>query len=130
MANMNRVQVIQTVPSGNDTIDPYPLIPRGAAKILCITPKTYAEICRAYKSLRAFCRGLSGRPAKRSLDLGQIKKDFSKKLPSNAEKTQFSDYEASNAISVNECDYRRWCRVSEWFKEFGQDSDANMKGYL
>ena len=114
---------------GNDTIDPYPLIPRGAAKILCTTPKTYAEICRAYKTIRAFCRSLSGRPAKRSFNLGQIKKDFSKKLPSDAEKTHLSDYEASNAISVNECDWRRWVRVKEWFNEYGPDAD-NLKDSL
>jgi hypothetical protein len=30
------------------------------------------------------------------------------------------DYQPSNAIAVNECDYRRWCRVSEWFNTFGQ----------
>jgi hypothetical protein len=39
------------------------------------------------------------------------------------EKTHFSAYEPSNAIAVNECDYRRWCRVKEWFAEFGPEAE-------
>jgi len=97
-------------------------MPRGPAKILCITPKTYAEICRAYKTILAFCRGLSGRPAKRSFNLGQIKKDFSEKNQPDNENNRFPDYEPSNAIYTNECDYRRWCRVNEWFTEFGPEA--------
>jgi len=39
------------------------------------------------------------------------------------EKTHFLAYEPSNAIAVNECDYRRWCRVNEWFAEFGPEAE-------
>lgn len=104
---------------GNDTIYPYPLIPAQATKILCITDETFKNIQEAYQ---AFCRGLRGRSLKRSLNPGQIKKNFLGQKQPNPKKTHFSDYEPTQAIYVNECDYRRWCRVSEWFNQYGPDA--------
>ena len=42
--------------SGNDTIDPYPLIPRETAKILCITLKTFTEISQSFNAFRNFIK--------------------------------------------------------------------------
>jgi len=33
------------------------------------------------------------------------------------------DYEPTNAIYTNTSDYRRWCRVTEWFSHFGPDAE-------
>jgi hypothetical protein len=41
-----------------------------------------------------------------------------------------TDYEPTNAIYVNECDYRRWCRVNEWFAEFGPDAEKSERNDL
>lgn len=33
------------------------------------------------------------------------------------------DYEPTNAINLNTCDYRRWVRVKEWFNTFAQGAE-------
>jgi hypothetical protein len=96
---------------GNDTIDPYPLIPAGLNKILCITHETFTAISLSYE---AFRESIKTTTASRKLNL-QLKPTIT--LP---EPKYQRDYEPSNAIQVNECEYRRWCRVSEWFKSYGQ----------
>jgi hypothetical protein len=95
---------------GNDTIDPYPLIPREAAKVLCITHEAFARINREYHRFQNSIR----KPALRKTAARQITK------PEDAQKNQTRpiNYEPTNAIYMNTCDYRRWCRVSEWFAQF------------
>jgi len=105
---------------GNDTIDPYPLIPGEAKKILIAKNDIFEEFRLRYK---AFLKDLKGRPAKRSSNLGTIRRHSLRLKTPSAEKTHFLPYEPSPAIVVNECDYRRWCRVSEWFREFGPDAE-------
>jgi len=112
---------------GNDTIDPYPLISKEAKRILCITDSTFQKICAKFQ---AFCRGLAGRPKARSCHLEANKRHFSAPQQPDTDKRHFSDYEPTNAIYFNECDYRRWCRVSEWFKEFGPDAEKNTNNYV
>ena len=104
--------------SGNDTIDPYPLISWEARKILIVRKDVFRELQDCYQ---AFCRGLRGRLAQRSSHIKAPRSHFLKPQTSLPEKTHFLTYEPSNAVAVNECDYRRWCRVSEWFAEFGLD---------
>lgn len=97
---------------GNDTIDPYPLIPVEAKKILCITQSTYLNIYQAYQAFRESIKTVvQALPALKTMapTIHQ---------PITYEYTR--DYQPSNAIYVNECDYRRWCRVSEWFNTYGQ----------
>ena len=97
---------------GNDTIDPYPLIPVEAKKILCITQETFLNICQAYQAFRESIKPvILSKPVVKS-----IASTTSQTI--NYEYTR--DYEPSNAIQVNECDFRRWCRVSEWFNTYGQ----------
>jgi hypothetical protein len=108
---------------GNDTIDPYPLIPGEAAKILCITPETFARISQAYRAFRNFIK----RPDSRKV--------VEPKCQSKPKDTVLTvnhqrDYEPTNAIYVNECDYRRWVRVKEWFDEYGPDADKFEKTLL
>ena len=105
---------------GNDTIDPYPLIPAEAMKILCITDEAFKNIKEAYQ---AFCQGLRGRLPKRSLNPSPIRESLLVQKQPVLKKKHFSDYEPSKAIYLNECDYRRWCRVSEWFNQYGSDSE-------
>jgi hypothetical protein len=106
--------------SGNDTIDPYPLIPGEAKKILIVKNDIFEELRDRYKS---FCLGLAGRPAKRSSIIRAPGRRFLRPQAPLPEKTHFLAYEPSNAIAVNECDYRRWCRVNEWFAEFGPEAE-------
>jgi len=103
--------------TGNDTIDPYPLIPVGAKKILIVKRDIFEELAQRYKS---FFTSLRGRLTKRSKAL---KKPISRIKTALPEKNHFRAYEPSSAIVTNECDYRRWCRVSEWFAEFGSDAE-------
>jgi hypothetical protein len=104
---------------GNDTIDPYPLIPEEAKKILCITDEIFKKIRTAYQ---AFCQGLRGRSLKRSLNLAPIRTNLLEQKLLNNKERHYSDYEPSKAIYVNNCDYRRWCRVKEWFNQYGPDA--------
>ena len=40
------------------------------------------------------------------------------------------NYEPTPAIYFNECDYRRWCRVNEWFAEFGPEVEKSERTVL
>jgi len=105
---------------GNDTIDPYPLIPGEAKKILIVRKDIFQELQDRYK---AFCRSLTPRPAQRSSIVEAPRRHFLRLTAPLSEKKHFRAYEPSSAVVVNECDYRRWCRVSEWFAEFGPDAE-------
>lgn len=111
---------------GNDTIDPYPLIPREAKKILIVKKDILKELQQLYK---AFCRRLRGRPAKRSSNTGSTRRQRLKSKEPSPER-HFSAYEPSNAIAVNECDYRRWCRAKEWFYQFSQQAINFERNYV
>ena len=105
---------------GNDTIDPYPLIPAEGVKILCITDTVFQSLKLQYQ---AFRQHLAGHPKKNSFNTEQIQKNFPRKKRSSQRSEHFSAYGPSTAIAVNECDYRRWCRVSEWFNQYGPDAE-------
>jgi hypothetical protein len=96
--------------SGNDTIDPYPLIPKGARKILVVKKDIFEKLKRHYQS---FYKGLAGQLIRQLRP--KAKKKPSKSFQPHRER--FYPYEPSPAIAVNECDYRRWCRVNEWFSQ-------------
>jgi hypothetical protein len=105
--------------SGNDTIDPYPLFPGEARKILIIKKNIFEELRRLYKT---FCRSLEPQTAKRPLPASRhAKRHVEECRPPVSEHVR--PYEPSNAIAINECNYRRWCRVNEWFAEFGPDAE-------
>ena len=93
-------------------------MPEGLVKILCITQSVFIAIQNFY---RTFCQGLIGRPTKRSLNTVLTTSRSARPPKPTSQKEHFSTYEPSAAINVNECDYRRWCRVSEWFKTYGQE---------
>ncbi len=105
---------------GNDTIDPYPLIPGEAKKILIVRKDIFGELQDLYQ---AFYRGLRARPARRSSPIEVPGRRFLRPKVPLPEKTHFLAYEPSNAIAVNECEYRRWCRVNEWFAEFWPEAE-------
>ena len=105
---------------GNDTIDPYPLIPGEAKKILIVRKDIFEELRDRYKT---FCRGLTGRSIRRSSNIKAPRGRFLRPKTLTPRKTRFLTYEPSSAIALNECDYRRWCRVNEWFAEFGPEAE-------
>ena len=107
---------------GNDTIDPYPLIPKEATKILCVTQQTFLWIEKSYRMFR-----LGIRPAKRSSNTERLRRPFSAPGRPSPTKYRFLTYEPSNAIYTNSSDYRRWCRVTEWFNQFSPDSEKNER---
>src|SRR3989338_2219520 len=109
--------------SGNDTIDPSPLIPGEATKILCITLKTYAEISQAYKAFRDFIK----RPA-----AGKVVEFKRPAQPKSRveEITSQGDYDPTNAIYCNNSDWRRWVRVKEWFNEYGSDAKTFERFFI
>jgi hypothetical protein len=63
------------------------------------------------------------------LNIGPRKTPFFRKIAPPQHK-YFLPYEPSNAIAVNECDYRRWCRVTEWFNRFAQLAINYEKNYI
>jgi hypothetical protein len=86
-------------------------MPGEATKILCITHDTYTAISLAYQAFRESLR----KPV--TPKIVKLVQEPKIALP---EPRYQRDYEPSNAIQVNECEYRRWCRVSEWFRTYGQ----------
>jgi hypothetical protein len=105
---------------GNDTIDPYPLISKEAAKILIIKKDIFEKLRNRYQT---FYRSIAGRYVKRYLPVKAHNACFSKPKRTSTGNNRSSTYNPSNAIAVNECDYRRWCRVKEWFAEFNPDNE-------
>ena len=94
-----------------------------AEKILCITLKTFTEISQAFKNFRGFIK------------IPAPKKIAQPKFPPKPKATLLEvkhqrDYEPSNAIQVNECNFRRWVRVKEWFNEYGPDANKFEKTML
>ena len=106
-----KVQLPIKKPIGNDTIDPYPLIPAGLNKILCITHETFTAISLAYHAFRESIRTAAA---------SKVAAPKQEPKPILQELQYQRNYEPSPAIQVNECDYRRWCRVKEWFNTYGQ----------
>ena len=104
---------------GNDTIDRYPLCASGAVKILCITPKVWGEIYKAFGAFRRLIKG----PTPRKV-LEQAHRTKSKGIAKNEGQTA---YEPTNAIRCNDADHRRWVRVKEWFNEYPSDTTATGK---
>ena len=83
-----------------------------AKKILCVTQATFLTICQAYQAFREFIKPVV-----------LIKPALKTVAPTACQPLAYEhtrDYQPSNAVYVNECDYRRWCRVNEWFKNYGQ----------
>ena len=121
---------------GNDTIDCYPSLERGIKKILIVSEQKFKEL---ESDLKAFFQGLRGRPVSRSSRLkansGQI---LQPQKPSEAlsskfgSKERFRDYEPTNAIHFNTCEWRRWVRVQEWFSQYAQGAEEKifLKGVL
>ena len=115
---------------GNDTIDCYPLLEGGIKKILIVGEEKFKEL---RKDFQAFLQGLrGGRPQRSSLSRatrGQVLRSqqplvtSDSKIESKGLLRRYQDYEPTNAIYVNECDYRRWCRVAEWFNQFNPDAE-------
>ena len=83
----------------------------GLNKILCITHETFTAISLAYKAFRESIKTVAVSKI--------VKPQPNPTIILLRDKYQ-RDYEPSLAIQVNECNYRRWCRVSEWFNTYGQ----------
>ncbi len=111
------------IAGGNDTIDPYPLIPWEAMKILCITPEAFALISKAFKIFRDSIKTLHSRKVLKHIRNPVPKKLMPRTIPQRA-------YEPTDAIQCNICDYRRWVRVKEWFNEFNQDMEISKRTLL
>ncbi len=113
------------IPSGNDTIDRYPLCASGALKILCTTPRVWAEIYKAFEDFRKLIKGPAPRKVRE-----QAPRTKSKGL---AKKEGQTAYEPTNAIRCNDAEHRRWVRVKEWFNELTETENShreNEKGHI
>ena len=110
--------------NGNDTIDCYPLETGGIKKILVVSEQTFKEIQKEFK---LFFKGLKSRASQRSLNLKAPGGQDSKPKLSTKELTNqnkhFRDYEPTNAIYLNNSQWRRRVRVKEWFSRYAQGSD-------
>ena len=122
---------------GNDTIDRYPSLEAEIKKILVVSERKFKELQKDFES---FLQGVRGRIHQRSSLLeatrGQI---FRPRQPSAASDSRIGskdftrhcqDYEPTNAIYTNSSEYRRWCRVNEWFNQFSPDAEIFKKSLL
>ena len=122
---------------GNDTIDCYPSLERGIKKILVLSEQKFKELQKEFES---FFQGLRGRVSQRSSLPGANKRQILKppspfkaltsKFDSGDLTKRFGDYEPTNAIYTNTSEYRRWCRVAEWFNQFGPDAKIFQRPLL
>jgi len=101
---------------GNDTIDPYPLFPGEARKILIVKKDIFEELQSRY---RAFYKGVAKGPGK---ELHITRPKESVVVLPRPTRPRVLPYEPSPALSTYDCEYRRWCRVNEWFAEFRSDN--------
>ena len=118
---------------GNGIIDRYPLEPKEINKILIVNELKFKEL---QKDFQLFFQGLRDRLNQRSslieankgqnLRPQQPLKAFNPEINSESLVRRFRDYEPTAAIYVNECDYRRWCRVTEWFNQYAQGAEENI----
>ena len=106
--------------NGNDTIDRYPLCASGVVKILCVTPKVWGEIDKAFEAFRRLFKG----PVPRKV-LEQAPRTQAKGVAKNECQT---DYEPTNAIRCNDADWRRWARVKAWFNEYPSETTGKTNG--
>ena len=93
-------------------------------KILCITPKVWGEIHKAFEGFRRLTKGPAPRKVLEQLPCTNVK---------NVAKNGCQDYEPTNAIRCNDADHRRWVRVKEWFNELTETENnhrENGKGHI
>ena len=128
------MQIIILGYCGNETIDRYPLGKGGIKKILVVSERIFEKL---QKDFELFFQGLSrGRTSRRSSLLGAPRGQILRpqqplqasgpKIDPGGLVRRFRDYEPTAAIYLNECDYRRWCRVSEWFNQYAQGAAENI----
>ena len=114
------VQQRLTINFGNDTIDPYPLIPREAKKILIVKQIIFEEISKRFK---AFCQYVQDQPEHLKSIVDPFKRKFSgqKKAPTTPAPNlnhKGTNYEPTNIIHLTYTEIRRWRRVNEWFNQY------------
>jgi len=122
---------------GNDTIDCSPLLERGIKKILIVSEQKFKEL---EKEFGLFFQGLRDRLSQRSslpeATRGPISRSQEPsaapdlKIDSEDLTQHYRDYEPTNAIYTNSSEYRRWCRVSEWFNQFSPDAEIFKRSLL
>ena len=117
---MRALSILMCAYHGNDTIDPYPLMPWEAKKILCITPKVFALISRAFKTFRRSIKTPYSRKVVNHACNPGVKKLMLQTCSQRA-------YEPTDAIQCNICDYRRWVRVKEWFNDYNPDAQTSKR---
>ena len=118
---------------GNDTIDCYPLGEGGIRKILVVSEQKFQELEKEFQS---FFQGVRGRLAARSSLPGANREGncrlkppaetFAPKFAATENPGHFRDYEPSNAIYLNTCEWRRWVRVKEWFNQYAQGAEEQI----
>ena len=92
---------------------------------MCVTPKVWGEIYKAFEAFRRLIKG----PAPRKV-LEQAPRTKSKGVAKNDYQAA---YEPTNAIRCNDADWRRWARVKEWFNELTETENnhrENEKGHI
>ena len=118
---------------GNDTIDCYPLAKGEIKKILIVSEQKFEEL---QKEFNLFFKGLEGRISQRpSLREAKTRQILKSQAPSKASGPKidsedlvggFRDYEPTKAIHFNDCNWRRWVRVKEWFSQYAQGAEQQI----
>jgi len=108
--------------SGNDTIDPYPLFPGEARKVLLIKKNIFEELADRYQ---AFRQSFAAQAIKTTIKSPRVKSELPK-----SEARHCSSYEPSGKDYINDYNWRRWVRVKEWFHEFGTNAEKPERNIL
>ena len=114
---------------GNDTIDRYPLPYRGKlTKLLCISKELFEKLALAAQEFFAKESILKDTPAliRRSKPL--LKAPVTSLR--NIEKAGYSAYTPTPIWQTRYSEFWQWQRVSEWYREYGQDEIINEKRHI
>ena len=107
-------------PRGNDTIDRYPLPYRGKlTKLLCISKELFEKLTLASQGFFTKKHVLKNTPARAQRTKSLLKAPE----PSlrDIEKAVYPEYSPTKIWQTRYSEFWQWQRVSEWWREFGQD---------
>ena len=114
---------------GNDTIHRYPLPYEGKlTKLLCISKERFEKLALATQEFLTKRHVLKNTPA----PIQRIKPLPKAPAPSsrNIKDTIYPEYTPTGIWQTRYSEFWQWQRVSEWYREYGQDEITNEKRHI
>ena len=115
--------------SGNDTIDRYPLPYEGKlTKLLCISKERFEKLALVTQEFFAKKHVLKNIPAQAQKTKSLLKAP--ELFLCGIEKARYSAYTPTSIWQTRYSEFWQWQRVSEWYREYGQDEITNEKRHI